>query len=594
MKLIMNPETKICQSCKQDFIIWPDDFGFYEKIKVPPPTWCPKCRAQRRAVFRNERVFYRRSCDLCKNSIIAIYPKNVPFPVYCNECWYSDKWNPLSYGKEYDFSKSFFEQNRALRLVVPRTATIGRNNIDSTFVNIGAENKRGYFLIESSTSEDSAYAYWIEDHCKECFDSAFLRKTEVSYETQEAEDSFRIFFSEEARQCQDSWFLKNCTNADGCFGCVNLKNKQYHIWNKPYSKEEFMLERQKIDTGSYAFIEMAKNQFREFMLKFPRKYSEITRSVNCSGNYISNSKNCKDSFFIEDGENLRYCMRVMYGVKDIMDCDTVGFPGNLCYESINTALGVSNMKFCMRCWTCRDSEYCDNCDNISNCFGSIGLRSKEYCILNRQYSKEEYISLKNKIVEQMNAMPYVDSLGRQYKYGEFFPNELSPFAYNETIAQEYFPLFETEAKEKNFSWRDIEKQDYSITVIPNQIPDNIKDVSDSITKGIIGCAHAKRCSHPCTGAFRIVSQELNFYKKIAVPLPRLCPNCRHYERQAKRNPMKLWNRQCMCGGNRGGAYQNQAKHEHGDNKCPNNFETSYAPERPEIVYCESCYNSEVA
>jgi hypothetical protein len=32
-------ETKICQNCKKNFIIEPDDFGFYEKIKVPPPTF---------------------------------------------------------------------------------------------------------------------------------------------------------------------------------------------------------------------------------------------------------------------------------------------------------------------------------------------------------------------------------------------------------------------------------------------------------------------------------------------------------------------------------------------------------------------------
>ena len=134
----MNPETKTCQNCNKNFVIELENFDFYKKIGVPPPTFCPVCRAQRRATFRNERVFYRRSCDLCKNSIIAIYPKDAPFPVYCNECWYSDKWDPLSYGQKYDFTKSFFEQNRALRLAVPRTATIGRNNIDSTFVNIGA------------------------------------------------------------------------------------------------------------------------------------------------------------------------------------------------------------------------------------------------------------------------------------------------------------------------------------------------------------------------------------------------------------------------------------------------------------------------
>jgi RNA polymerase subunit RPABC4/transcription elongation factor Spt4 len=37
-------ETKNCQNCKKDFNIEPDDFSFYEKMKVPVPTWCPECR----------------------------------------------------------------------------------------------------------------------------------------------------------------------------------------------------------------------------------------------------------------------------------------------------------------------------------------------------------------------------------------------------------------------------------------------------------------------------------------------------------------------------------------------------------------------
>jgi len=43
-------ETKNCQNCKKDFTIEQDDFSFYEKIKVPPPTFCPECRYKRRII----------------------------------------------------------------------------------------------------------------------------------------------------------------------------------------------------------------------------------------------------------------------------------------------------------------------------------------------------------------------------------------------------------------------------------------------------------------------------------------------------------------------------------------------------------------
>ncbi len=59
----MKSETKTCQNCKKDFIIEPEDFNFYEKIKVPPPTWCPECRMVRRMVFRDYRVLHKRKSD---------------------------------------------------------------------------------------------------------------------------------------------------------------------------------------------------------------------------------------------------------------------------------------------------------------------------------------------------------------------------------------------------------------------------------------------------------------------------------------------------------------------------------------------------
>ena len=94
-------ENKTCQNCKQDFTIESDDFAFYEKIKVPPPTFCPECRLQRRLAWRNERSLYKRNCNLCKDSMFAIYPADTPFPVYCNRCWFSDDWDVIDYGKEY-------------------------------------------------------------------------------------------------------------------------------------------------------------------------------------------------------------------------------------------------------------------------------------------------------------------------------------------------------------------------------------------------------------------------------------------------------------------------------------------------------------
>jgi hypothetical protein len=232
-------------------------------------------------------------------------------------------------------------------------------------------------------------------------------------------------------------------------------------------------------------------------------------------------------------------------------------------------------------WTCSNIYYSLFCHQSNDCFGCIGLRNKQYCIFNKQYTKEEYEALVPKIVEQMSAMPYRDQKGVTYGYGEFFPSELSPFAYNETPAQDYYPLSESAAAEKGFLWKQKEKNMYDITLKILDIPDNIRDVADTITNEVVECEdHDKEYS---PGAFRVMPQELQLYKRLNVPLPRKSPNARYYERLTYRFPYALWHRVCMCN-----------KEEHGHSGiCPNQFETPFAPERSETIYCESCYQKEV-
>ena len=98
--------TRKCQNCKKDFVIDPDDFNFYEKINVPAPTFCPECRLIRRLASTNERVLYKRKCDLTGEEIISMFPSDAPFPVYETEAWYSDKWDPYQYGMDYNFKKA--------------------------------------------------------------------------------------------------------------------------------------------------------------------------------------------------------------------------------------------------------------------------------------------------------------------------------------------------------------------------------------------------------------------------------------------------------------------------------------------------------
>jgi len=581
----MNKEVRKCQNCEQDFTIEPEDFQFYEKIKVPLPTRCPECRLQRRLSFRNERVLHHRECNLCEKMIISVFHPSKDNVVYCQQCWWSDKWDPLSYGKDYDFNKPFFKQYKELSKAVPRVGLINANSVNSEYTHLAADNKDCYMLFESSNNERCNHSYWMQVS-KDCLDCSFVNNSELCYEVFVAWKCYKLFFSKECRDCTESYFLQDCVGLSNCYGCVGLRNKQYHIFNQPYSKEEYLkiLEEKKaqIQQGN---IEVLVREFKDFALKNINKYAHIQKSVNSTGNYLLNTKNCLYCFHGYDAENCKYGYHVWRNSKDNMDVSTVGRDAEMVYETINTGINVYNIKFGIQLWGSNsDIFYSESCQGSSNLFGCISLHNENYCILNKQYTKEEYEELIKKIIEHMKSTK---------EYGEFFPTEVSLFSYNETSANDHFALSKENALKKGFKWKN---QDEKV-VKPTLIQNKMISVDDSVLGEIIECSHQDKCDDKCTAGFKIIKEELQFYKKMNLPLPRLCPNCRHYQRLKQRNPLKLWQRKCQCAGEKSEnkIYQNIAKHKDHtkDQPCPNQFQTSYAPDRPEIVYCESCYQNEV-
>lgn len=609
----MNREIKKCQNCQQDFAIEPEDFLFYEKIssrtkenfgagqEVPPPTFCPECRLVRRVSFENQRSLYKRKCDLCRKEIISVYDERVASPVYCQECWNSDQWNPQTYGREYQWNTDFFTQFKELQNKVPRLALFQyHTNINSEYSNYISNDRDVYFSFSVVDSEKVSYGNNV-DNCKECLDCLFLKKSELCYENIDGDSNYRCVFLSRSHNCLDSSFLFDCANCQYCFLSSNLRNKQYVFCNRQLTKEEYFKKIKEINFGSFGLLNKLKQENRELISHSLHKFANLIKTENCSGDNIWNAKNVRDAFGIHDAENVRYFVRG-YNLKDSYDVH--GSSGKeLAYECLVTGWNSSRLLFSSNSDASYEIQYCDWCHSSSNLFGCIGLRAKKYCILNKQYTKEEYEELIPKIIEHMNSMPYVDKNGRVYKYGEFFPAELSPFSYNETVAQEYFPLTKEESLAKGYSWKEPEEKNYQITMKTEDIPDHIKDVPDSIVNEIIQCGHTElqlgnavsKCNEQCATAFKIIEPELQFYRRMNLPLPRLCPNCRHYQRLKQRNPLKLWQRKCMCGGETSdkGVYKNTAEHFHKSDHCPNEFETTYSPERKEIVYCESCYNNEV-
>ncbi len=567
---------RICQNCKQNFHIEPDDFAFYERIRVPPPTWCLKCRQRRRYAWRNEKVFYRRNCDLCGKSMVTIYSSDKPFKVFCPVCWWSDKWSALDFGKEFDFTRPFFPQWQELQLQIPRIALLTKNSVNSEYTNHSNNNKNCYLCASTFDSENVLYSTNVYDGARDTSDCYHITLgNELLYECIDSEHCYNCQYGILLRNCNNCFYSFDCRGCSNCFLSANLRNKQYYFLNKPYSKEDYLKELSRFELGSFAERQKLLVEFSKIIAAHAlHRFAIIEKSVRVSGNMIVNSKEAENVFDMDDVENLKNSTLAAH-IKDSRDIYHCGFSSELIYEG-HGIIHSARLFFTHLSYDNHDLMYCDSCHNSEHLFGCVGIKHGKFAILNKVHEEGEYNKLKEKIIAHMRETG---------EFGEFFPPALSPFGYNETQGQVYMPLSKEEALAQGFKWQEQMPGTYAKeTIGPDAISDNVQDITDSITQEVLACMNCKR-------NYNIVKPELDLYRKMNIPIPRFCPDCRYLRRIKLRGPRALWPRNCMCDNK---VHRNISEHFHGQNRCPNTFETSYAPGRPEIIYCESCYQAEVA
>jgi len=316
-------------------------------------------------------------------------------------------------------------------------------------------------------------------------------------------------------------------------------------------------------------LQKSGEEARAFWLTQPHKYMHERMNNKVTGDYVYNSKNVRDGYQMRGAEDCRYVsFLTLPPTKDSYDYTEWGNNASRVYECTAVGEYVDNIKFCVDVWShCHNVEYSLTCGVCSDVFGCSKIRNKQYCILNKQYTKEEYEKLKAQIIRDMDTNPYRDEQGKMYKYGEFFPASFSPSCYNETDAMDYFPLSKNEGVAFAGKWYEAGLNPHVPTIKAENLPKSIEEVSDPILKEIVECS-------TCHSAFKIIAPELSLLKRFGLPIPRKCHNCRYKERLSYINPVRLWDRKC--------------------DKCGKEIKTSYSPDRPEIVYCEQCYNAEVA
>lgn len=487
---------KDCGQCGSGFEIADEDKAFFVKVspefngkkyEILPPTLCPDCRQQRRLVLRNERNFYKRKCDLTGKDMISVYSPDFKGKVYSQSAFWSDDWDGRDYGRDFDFDRPFFEQYNELSLEAPRVCLVNFSNENSRYNNHAAFNKNCYMCMNTGWSEDCLHSSNYNLYNKNCVDCLAIQNCELCYFCTDTRKSFSSMFLYECENLSDCFYCYDCQSCQDCFGCWNLRHKKYCLYNKQLTKEEYEAQVPKMKGKTWAEniseFEKFKRNMREDAI---HKNVMMEKSTESSGDHIWNSKKVKDSYYVFGSEDSKYC----YDAGNLKDCYDAyePFKGELEYETHACNMGYQYIVG-SKCYENDNLYYSQYCWNSSNVFGCIGLKKQKYCVMNKQYTKEAYEELVPRIIEHMIGTG---------EWGEFFPTKNSPFAYEETVANDYYPQ------------------------------GGSSDIGEK--------------------PFNIVSAEKKFYEKMGLPEPELHPDERFKMRMDLRNTRKLRKTECGdCG-----------------------------------------------
>lgn len=564
-------ETKRCQNCKEHFTIESRDFDYYNKINVPPPTWCPTCRFIRRTSFVNGWSLFWRNCDKCQKRTLSMYPPDQDITVYCQPCWWADDWDGTEYGMDYDPSRPFLEQVKELSDKTPYCAleTTYLTLKDCDYCNAIAYGKNCYLATWLDYCENICFSSYLNG-CKDISDCLRMKESELCYESIGQNKSYRTFYSEECDSCTDVWFSRNLSGCINCVGCVNMRGASYCIFNQKYSKEEYFEKIKALRLDTRDGIEAFKKEAEAFWATFPyREYTGNTLNVNVTGEYTYESKNSHNMYIASGAEDCTNCQFITVApARDCMDYSGWGNGAELIYESANIGDNVSKVMFSVYCFPdIMETEYSMWCIASKYNLGCVNLKRKQYAILNKVYDKETYEKLRAEIIEDMKKRPYVDATGKECLYGEFFPTEFSKFAYNTSNASKYFSKSKEQALSEGHFWHDEEPQNITATLDGNALPQTIAEVGDTIINEAIACA-------TCDRKYRIAPVEISILQKLNMPLPTRCPKCREADRFKKMNLPLLRTGSC--------------------DQCGKEITTAFPSDTPKKIYCVDCYQKEIA
>ncbi len=570
-------EKKTCALSGKEFVVTDRDLRFYDemspifsgkKYAIPSPKLCPEERQKRRWAFLNTFHFHNVKSSKTGKPILSIFSEDKKFQVYHFDEWYAQDWDACDYGRKFDFNTSAYENLGALLKVFPRrNIVLGTGSENCEYV-CGVGWSKNCYLISETTGATDCYFGNKVDNCQKCIDCSYCMKCELCYECIQCDACYDCLYCQDCNNCRDSIGLRDCSNVQDCMLSSNIRDKRFIFCNKQLTEEEYRKKYTELMTA------LNKNQLSGVQLIqkihawFSRDLHE-ENNENSLGDYLANTSNCHVCFNCSECSHCRYCVGLINDAKNCMDVDAVGNHIENVYESMIINKNCSQVAFTVDAWGgCRDVYCSSTVKGSKNIFLSTGIVGKEYCVMNTAYGKHEYESLCGHIIDHMISTG---------EWGEFLPHRLSPFSYNESMAQEYFHMTKEGVISQGWSWYDGENKNTYIGWFYEPLTiyeydekivgyEKAQENINTLLSNIIKCE--------VTGKpFKIIKQELAFYIENSIPIPRKHPEIRHKERMQLRNPRTLTPSKCS--------------------ECHRNIITTLAQWKSEKILCKECYQKNI-
>lgn len=269
---------------------------------------------------RNDRKIYKTTCKITKKPLVTCYHPDVETNIVDHMERYKSVDN-TKYGRDYDFSKPFNQQLSDLisQTIKKNILTVGFIQ-NSEYTHNSGDMKNCYMVFDTGMCEDCLYGVRITG-TKNVLDGYEVHKSENVYDGITIHKCRNLFYSQNCESCSYGAFLYNCVGCNNCICCTNQVNKNYHILNKPVSKEEYQNVRKELFDGTRASYQKFESLYEQILKDSFRKNMNMT---NCQYSVGQNLSHCKDVVLCEemtDVQNMRYCDRVngYSSASDVMD-----------------------------------------------------------------------------------------------------------------------------------------------------------------------------------------------------------------------------------------------------------------------------------